>query len=514
MSVANSQQSVSTAQFSEEKDMPDIEKGNSNSGNEGSDNEKSDERANLRYTAQDWDGADDPGNPLNWSPWKRHYHIVPIAIISFSATIGSSIYTPAVPVIMKEWGISSTVAFLPLTFYVLALALGPIIAAPMSETYGRHIVYLVSVPVAALFTMGTGFSQNIWTLCILRFFSGLAFSPALAIGAGTIADMNPNHRRTAPSAIYVLSPFLGPALGPVIGSFVTVRKNWRWTQWTIIFFAIFSFILTLFARETYKKTILARRRHKLGLPPPSPFPSTAAKLKFLFAVTLLRPLHMLMTEPIVAFLSIYVAFNFSVLFAFFAAFPYTFESVYGFDTEQSGLVFLAIGVGSGLAVPTVLLCDWYLYQPHVRASKEKGGNGAVAPEYRLYPAMMGSFGLPIGLFWFAWTARSDISWASPVVSAIPFAWGNLSCFIAAANYLIDTYQALNGASAMAANGFLRYVLGAVFPLFTLQMYRNLGINWATSLLGFIATALLPVPWVLFKYGHSIRARSRYDTLKI
>jgi hypothetical protein len=86
--------------------------------------------------------------------------------------------------------------------------------------------------------------------------------------------------------------------------------------------------------------------------------------------------------------------------------------------------------------------------------------------------------------------------------------------IAAANYLIDTYQALNGASAIAANGLLRYTLGGIFPLFTLQMYQNLGINWATSLLGFVSVALMPVPWVLFKYGTSIRARSAYDTLKV
>lgn len=90
-----SHESVATAPMSEEKDMPDIEKGYSNSGNEGSDNEKSDERANLRYTAQDWDGPDDPGNPLNWSPWKRHYHIVPIAIISFSAYVHSSYHPMA-----------------------------------------------------------------------------------------------------------------------------------------------------------------------------------------------------------------------------------------------------------------------------------------------------------------------------------------------------------------------------------------------------------------------------------
>jgi hypothetical protein len=77
----------------------------------------------------------------------------------------------------------------------------------------------------------------------------------------------------------------------------------------------------------------------------------------------------------------------------------------------------------------VLLCDRYLYQPHVKLSHAEGRKGVVPPEYRLYPAMMGSFGLPVGLFWFAWTARGDVSWASPVVSAVPFAWGNLSIFI-------------------------------------------------------------------------------------
>ena len=90
----------------------------------------------------------------------------------------------------------------------------------------------------------------------------------------------------------------------------------------------------------------------------------------------------------------------------------------------------------------------------------------------------------------------------------------LMTLIAVANYLVDTYQAMAAASAMAANGLLRYALGAVFPLFTLQMYQRLGINWATSLLGFITIALMPIPWVLFKFGHSIRGRSKYDTLKI
>jgi MFS family permease len=83
----------------------------------------------------------------------------------------------------------ATVALFPFSFYVLALGFGPILAAPVSETFGRQVIYLVSTPIGALFTMGSGLSKNIWTLCILRFFAGLAFSPALAIGAGTVADV-------------------------------------------------------------------------------------------------------------------------------------------------------------------------------------------------------------------------------------------------------------------------------------------------------------------------------------
>ena len=90
------------------------------------------------------------------------------------------------------------------------------------------------------------------------------------------------------------------------------------------------------------------------------------------------------------FLSLYIGFNFAVVFTFFAAFPEIFGSVYDFDVEQSGLVFLAIGVGTVLAIPTVLLADKYLYQKQYRLSHAAGKGGVVAPEYRLYTAMAGS----------------------------------------------------------------------------------------------------------------------------
>jgi MFS family permease len=114
---------------------------------------------------------------------------------------------------MEQFGVSTTVALLPLSVYVLALGFGPIIGAPISETYGRRTVYLISPPLGALFTLGAGFAPNIASLIILRFIAGMFFSPSLAIGAGTIADTCVPSERALATTLYILSPFLGPSLG-------------------------------------------------------------------------------------------------------------------------------------------------------------------------------------------------------------------------------------------------------------------------------------------------------------
>lgn len=484
-------------------------------------------------TATDWTGPLDPGNPHNWSLLKRCYHTFAVGAISFAVTAGSSLITPAIPEIAQDFNVSRTAAVGSLSIYVLGLALGPILAAPISESYGRKVVYAITTPIALLFLVGAGFTKSYAGLLVCRFLAGAAGAPPLAVGAGTNADLFPQHVRAVAVCFFIMMPFLGPALGPVIGGFVAQYKGWRWTQWVTIFIGVFAYLFILPTSETYKKIILARRAKKMGIQgPPKPSPTSWKYWKTMLTVTLIRPVHMLVAEPIVFFLSLYNSFTFSVLFGYFAAYPYTFETVYDFNQWQTGLAFLGVLVGVVLAVGSAVLIDRKVYMKKARQAMQEG-KVAAAPEHRLYAAMYGSFGVVVGLFWLAWTARRDVHWFSPVLAGIPFAWGNLSIvsqphapgridcrltfppvqFLSAALYLVDVYGPLNGASAMAANGLARYATGAAFPLFTFQMYEGLGIAWATSLLGFVSLALLPIPWIFFKFGPKIRARSAYDTLK-
>ena len=221
--------------------------------------------------------------------------------------------------------------------------------------------------------------------------------------------------------------------------------------------------ITAFSDETFHPVIKRRLAKKRGQEV-APSPPLRAKLRTFAVVALIRPVRMLFFEPIVGFICLYVSAEFGTLFSFFAAVPYTFGTVYHFTLEQSGLVFLSIVIGCFLGLITVILCDVFLY----RKQASKYPPHQIPPEHRLYPAMIGSFGLPLGLFWFAWTARSSISWASPAAAIIPFAWGNLCVFVSGIQYTTDTYHGNVVASASSANSLARYGFAGVFPLFTIQ----------------------------------------------
>ncbi|KAJ9297780.1 hypothetical protein DTO271G3_4001 [Paecilomyces variotii] len=405
-----------------------------------------------------FDGLDDPENPHNWGIWKKAYTTSIPGLMGLAAMFGSSVYSPSYAEVAERFQVSNTVALLPITLYTYGLACGPVIAAPLSETYGRRFIYIFCMSLSLMSTLGAGFSQNLASLLICRLLAGILGSPPLAVGAGTNLDIwAPIHRaRTA-------------------------------------------------------KIILAKRLKKLGKPlPPSPIPEGIPAIKFLLTVTLARPIHMILTEPIVGLYSLYVGFNFSVLFCFFAAFPLVFRGLYKFSVGEAGLVFLGLSAGCAAAAAIFPVIDDFAYIRRVLRNRAAGGDGTIAPENRLYGAMLESVLLTVGLFWFAWTARADIHWISCVIATVFFACGNLLTFTSCALYLTDVYGPLNGASAMAANGIVRYMLGGSFPLFTVQMYEKLGIDWATSLLAFVSLALLPVPWLFFRYGSLIRKKSGYD----
>ena len=106
---------------------------------------------------------------------------------------------------------------------------------------------------------------------------------------------------------------LGPVFGPIIGGYVTESKDWRWTQWVILFGLVVAFALTAFMSESYKAIILKRRAKRLGIEAPGPKSSAFAGLTSFMTKTITRPIIMMFTEPIVCCFDVYNAFNFGLV---------------------------------------------------------------------------------------------------------------------------------------------------------------------------------------------------------
>ncbi len=82
-------------------------------------------------------------------------------------------------------------------------------------------------------------------------------------------------------------------------------------------------------------------------------------------------------------------------------------------------------------------------------------------------------------------------------------------FIQGLSYIVDVYM-MHANSAIAANTFFRSLAGAGFPLFANAMFHNLGVSWATSLLGFLCVALIPVPICFYVWGKKLRSLSKFS----
>lgn len=132
------------------------------------------------------------------------------------SSVATSIISPARQQFMEEFGVSSTVALLPLALYVYALGFGPVVGGPLSETVGRLPVYQVAIPLGSLFTLGAGLTHSFGGLCFLRFAAGFCFAPALAVVTGSVTETFVPKTRGPVLALLTLMPFLGPGFGYVI----------------------------------------------------------------------------------------------------------------------------------------------------------------------------------------------------------------------------------------------------------------------------------------------------------
>ncbi|KAI9715912.1 MAG: hypothetical protein M1828_000539 [Chrysothrix sp. TS-e1954] len=460
----------------------------------------------------DWYDTDDPANPQNWGSLKKGLIALLIGIYTTAVYMGSSIYTASEQAVTEIFHVSVTAASLGLALYVLAYGLGPMLWSPLSEIplLGRNPPYVATFAIFTILCLPTALVNNFAGLLVLRFLQGFFGSPCLATGGASLADMYSLLKFPYVLSLWAFSATCGPALGPLISGFSVAAEDWRWSLWEMLWLAGPAWlVMFFFLPETFAANILLRRAKRLRKLTGNPAYKSQSELDqknmSVSAVafdSLIKPFQLNIQDPSVAFTSVYIALCYGIYYSFFEVFPFVYNDIYGFNLGEEGLAFLSITVGVIIAIAIYWAYLWFVVEPEMIA------NGPGAPERRLIPALVASFLLPIGLFIFAWTARADIHWIVTIIGLAIFSVGIFIVIQCIFVYLPMTYPQY-AASLFAGNDLLRSAFAAGAILFSRPMYLKLGIGKGTSLLASLTAGCIAGVFVLWMYGHKLRARSRF-----
>ncbi|KAB8264417.1 major facilitator superfamily domain-containing protein [Aspergillus pseudonomiae] len=454
--------------------------------------------------------SNDSRNPQLFSFARKLTITLVVAFSTMVVALTSSTYSGSVGSIVTSFDVSTEVATLGLSLFVLGFAVGPLLWAPISEVFGRQRPFFVSFLVMAAFSAGCAGAQNIWSLLILRFFAGAFGSAPLTNAGGTISDMFTARQRGLALSLYAAAPFLGPALGPIIGGFLSMNAGWRWVEGLLAASGGLVWIMMAFAvPETYAPLLLRQRAERLSQVTGKVYRSKIelekgkVALNTLLRRSLSRPLVLLFTEPIVLLFAVYIAIIYGTLYMFFAGFPIVYEQGRGWNPGVGGLAFLGIMIGMIIGIIFTLPANMHFIKIQDRLG------GFAPPEARLLQCMVGAVAIPISQFWFAWTDYPSIHWIVSIIGTAPFGFGVILIYLGVMNYLIDSYT-IYAASVLAANTILRSIFGAVFPLITGYIYDGVGIHWGPSIPAFLSLLCTPAPFLFYRYGADIRKRCRYS----
>ncbi|KAF2091001.1 MFS general substrate transporter [Saccharata proteae CBS 121410] len=449
----------------------------------------------------------DTENPFNWPTKRKAFITALLCCMTLFIGLATTAYSSGISSMVEDLGVSTELGELGLFCFNFTCALAPLFLAPFCELVGRKVIYTGAYAGFIIVFIGLALGKNIATILVMRTFSGLFGCVGTILVGGTFSDMYPSESRARPMALFSYVAILGTVGAPIYAGFIDMTIGWRWIEGIQGLSNVPLFIIILFFfRETRGGVVLKKRAKALRAATgdqryKSRMDLEARNVKEMLHASSVKAVKMLATEPVVLAFGLWIAFAWFLTFLFLSAIPITFQEHHGWNEGVAGLPYISLCVG----VTIGWLANFLQIRKYESLMKEK--NGHVLPEARLYGAMFGAIWLPIGLFIYSFTQYAFVSWVGPLIALAPIAIGIFFVFEATYSFTADCYGE-NSSSAIAGQGLMRNTLGAVSPLFATQFFHNVGSQYAGLILALIATVLTFIPFVMFKWGHILRARSK------
>lgn len=275
----------------------------------------------------DWYTTDDPENPQAWSLGKKALVTFLVCAYTTAVYTGSAIVSAAEPQIMERFNVGPTAASLTLSLYVLAYGIGPLIFSPASEipSIGRNPPYMITFAIYVILCVPTALVDNFAGLLVLRFLQGFFGSPCLATGGATLGDMYSFIKLPYSLTLWAFAACVGPAMGPIISGFSVSAENWRWSLWEMLWLSSPVWLAMFFLMpETNPSNILLRRAQRLrrltgdqNLKAQSEIDQAKMKFKDIAIEALVRPIQLIVLDPAIAYVDIYISLCYAIYYSFF-----------------------------------------------------------------------------------------------------------------------------------------------------------------------------------------------------
>lgn len=403
----------------------------------------------------------------------------------------SGTFIPSISQIATDLDTPPSVVTLAISLSIFATSLGGLSGAAYSTFYGRRPVYLASLPLLFIGSVGVALSRNVSTLMISRFFQALGASPGMSVGAAVIGDIYKLEHRGSAMGVFSSAALLGTALAPSIGGFITAYGSWRIMQLTISAMGCFVFAaVLLYFPETSHPGTKGIDKHVHG----------PRRLVF---VNPLRPLRLLRSPNLLAVsLSGFLVLLTDIVLL--VPFSYTIGAAYHItDPASIGTCFLSSSLGNILGAPLggkvsdKVVMRWRLQR-----------KGIWYPEDRLrasFPAAL--FAVPL-----------SVVACALGIACIPGPIGLMVCLVGLfvngigvdavlgplSAYVVDVLHD-GSAEGVAAVKALQTTLLSFSVSMILPLMNAVGTLWMYTLVAFLAWLGYLILWLTVRYGNSMRA---------
>nr|BBH91979.1 Bcr/CflA family drug resistance efflux transporter [Thermogemmatispora argillosa] len=250
--------------------------------------------------------------------WRYILLIVILGSLSAFGPLSIDMYLPALPLLSQDLGASASEAQLTLSACLVGLALGQILAGPLSDSFGRRRPLLIGLLAYILASLCCAVAPSITLLIGLRLIQGMAGAAGIVIARATVRDKYSGILMARFFSMLMLVSGIAPIAAPLIGGLLLRLTTWR---------GIFLFLTLL--------VVLIWLAALLGLPESlPPERRQSGKLE-----TTLGTFRRLLTDRSFLGYALSCGLSAAAMFAYISGSPFVTQDIYGLSPQAFSLVF-------------------------------------------------------------------------------------------------------------------------------------------------------------------------------